>query len=506
MSRLTRNSEIKVLDKVYSVDDLVNTLIYLPIEEVKEFFGVQNLLIPRKLKMGVLRAVLYDSVQQTIEERKTLADELGYRLTWFEKFTELQLENLLVYYKDSDLNSLYFETLWVELLNYCVDMHVPHDKLKQLIDSSIIHASKEDAQLPDVKNFNWESRTMFFDVTGELDGLTPEQIRPVLYKSSTLVEIRELGKKYEINVPNRLKKQELLDIIIEELKDRNTYSIEEEKKLKGMNIIVMQRYAINNKIKASTELKKEELIEYVLKNAKQTRETYYVPGQDVYDVEKEAVVVEQEQIVPVRRADGQIVQYVQDNTELVEELRLIREAILQNRMATQDIEVALRQLQSQTPVSEELVETESIELEIDPLVVEGSEFYGNKKEWKRLYNEIKDSEVLVETEEIETPAPLSKECGPDVELFYVDKSGAKSPHPTEAKVFGTILKMILKLVIILVLVALLILLAYGSLTFFVEIQFLEPVTNALDGVVIGGHGLVTWIHKLYELFGLTKKY
>ena len=36
---------------------------------------------------------------------------------------------------------------------------------------------------------------MFYDEPNKIDGLSPEIFRPVLYKSSTLVEIREIGKK-----------------------------------------------------------------------------------------------------------------------------------------------------------------------------------------------------------------------------------------------------------------------------------------------------------------------
>ena len=83
-----------------------------------------------------------------------------------------------------------------------------------------------------------------------------KKIRPVLYKSSTLVEIRELGSKYGVEVPKRLKKNQLADIIIAELKDRGLHTDAEEAKVRSMSILVLQRYAIDNDIKASTELKK----------------------------------------------------------------------------------------------------------------------------------------------------------------------------------------------------------------------------------------------------------
>jgi len=56
---------------------------------------------------------------------------------------------------------------------------------------------------------------------------------------------------------------------------------------------MMQRYAIDHDIKASTELKKEEIIEYILANAKETKESYFIPESiDVYEKEVHEVVAD----------------------------------------------------------------------------------------------------------------------------------------------------------------------------------------------------------------------
>jgi hypothetical protein len=67
-----------------------------------------------------------------------------------------------------------------------------------------------------------------------------------------------------------------------------------------MSVIVLQRYAIDHDIKASTELKKEEIIEYILQNAKETKEAYFVPhSPEVYEKEVTEVSDEPlEEIIP----------------------------------------------------------------------------------------------------------------------------------------------------------------------------------------------------------------
>ena len=99
----------------------------------------------------------------------------------------------------------------------------------------------------------------------------------------------------------------MLDIILKKLQERGELTKELEQKLRNKNIILLERYAKDHDIKVSTELKKEEIIEFILSNAKETKETYYVPSSSaVYEkqvdeveesVKVEPVVVVQEKVV-----------------------------------------------------------------------------------------------------------------------------------------------------------------------------------------------------------------
>ena len=62
--------------------------------------------------------------------------------------------------------------------------------------------------------------------------------------------------------------------IVDELRERGEHTPELETHLRGLSIIMMQRFAKDRDIKASTELKKEEIIEYILANAQETKEAY----------------------------------------------------------------------------------------------------------------------------------------------------------------------------------------------------------------------------------------
>lgn len=297
MPRYERESTLKVLKKEYIISEILETLINYPSANVVEFFNGISLNFPREIRIESLKKVLRPKVLKTRVERASLADEMNYRLSWFNQFTEVQLNNLFKFYKEPVLEKLYFEELWLSIIEYITDRSIDPKDLIELIDRTKNYAKAKKISLEDAIVYNDTLDVLFFDEKGKIDGLRQEVIRPVLYKSSTLTEIRQLGSKYQVNVPKRLKKSELLEIIVKELKDRNEYTEVKETELHNMNIIVMQRFAIKNNIKASTELKKEEVIEYILSNAETTKESYFIPSSSVYEVEVHEVGEEMPEVV-----------------------------------------------------------------------------------------------------------------------------------------------------------------------------------------------------------------
>lgn len=289
-----KDGSLRVKGQLYNVGNLLDHLIFVPGDYLANFLKNIGLTVPRKLRIKVLKTVLKKPVERTIEERKSLADEMGYRLTWFSRFTDTQLVNLLEWYKDSNLSREYLIEFWRELLSYFVDKGVSENDLLTLINEAYKNAGKTVF----TKEFNQQINPIFYDLNGEIDGVTQEEFRPVVYKASTLTELRQIGDKYNASIPKRLKKNELLEVIIQKLQERGEYTKELEEKLKGQSILLLERYAKDNDIKVSTELKKEEIIEFILSNAKETKETYYVPTSSaVYEpttvFEEELVAVEE---------------------------------------------------------------------------------------------------------------------------------------------------------------------------------------------------------------------
>ena len=302
MAILTMLSEIKMGDKKLKVETVVQTLIYYPAEKVVRFFESIGLTAPRKLRMSALRKELDGYVTSRQIVQQTLSDEVNYRLSWYDNFSESQLVNLLPQFKSEELEKKARESLWLDLLSYMIEKRVPDKELVSFVNETKNHFANIGPILEDSQTYHDKLNSIFFDEPNEIDGLTPEIFRPVLYKSSTLVELREIGLKFGVDVPRRLKKNELVDIIIRELKSQDIYTKELEDKVKRLAVIQLQRFAIEHNIKASIELKKEEIIEYILSNAKETKAQYYVPtNPGVYEEIKptERFFVEDVQAEPI---------------------------------------------------------------------------------------------------------------------------------------------------------------------------------------------------------------
>jgi hypothetical protein len=327
------------------------------------------LTIPREIRMYVLREVLREKVIETRKSRLTLADEINYRLSWYTEFTETQLENLLVFFDDPKIDKEFLEDYWTDLLSYMVEKKVLPKDLKRLLDMSLTHVRAVGLQLPDMKTYNRELKSLFFDAPGKIDGLTPSKFRPVLFKSSTLTEIRDLGSKYEVEVPRRLKKAELASIIIQELKDRKKYTEDEENKIRNMNVLMMQRYAIDRDIKASTELKKEEIIEYILANAKETKESYFIPeSPQVYEkevhevvadvnppkpVKKDPVVVKAPEVVKVEPTPEPVVIQEAPEEKIVEK---VPEPVVEKKVVEKKVEEKVEEIKEKAVIKEPIKE------------------------------------------------------------------------------------------------------------------------------------------------------
>lgn len=289
--RLSDNITLK--NKEYPVSELTQSLAKLEPKKILEFFFSQNITgIARVRRIRLLKDVLFPYVVKTRQKLQSLASELNYRLSWFRIYSEYELENLLIYFNSKALNRQYLDELWCLFLNVMKENNVPDADILKLVKQ----AEKSTYEpVKAIHEFNKGIWPLFKDPENVLDGLTPEEFRPVLFNSSTVKEIRELGKKFDVNVPFRLRKKQFIENIVEELKKRNEFDLDVEKEIEAKNVIQLERFCIDRKIPISSELKKEEIIEYILSHAAQTKGSYFVPEDHLgYELTLDEVTKNQE--------------------------------------------------------------------------------------------------------------------------------------------------------------------------------------------------------------------
>ena len=295
---LTNESKIVVNERAYKVADLINYLSCLSGMEVAEFFSYIDFKLPKAIKIRALKDTLLEPVLELRRSKLTVADERKYRLTWFQTFSEFQLENLLEYFNDRDLNLKYLRKLWINILNYMIEQKISDQNFLRLINI----ATNTEQKIPlNFLRYNLILNKVFIDEKRHLDGLSIDNFRTVLYKSSTIKELRALGEKYDIKVPQRLKKDEFIYLIIKALKENHIYEEGVEKKLAVLRIPELQRFCVKKKIVVSPDLNKAFIIEYILSNAKETKGIYNKPSSDavytleVDDIIKDNIIIEAEE-------------------------------------------------------------------------------------------------------------------------------------------------------------------------------------------------------------------
>ena len=296
MKVISRGSELEINGQVMKVEDVLTTLRDLPSKEIVAFFNEQGMNMPRKVRMTALHKVIDKRVKKA-EYKSQFTDEVRYRLRWLNTFSEHQLEGILTLISNADIYNEYRETLWLMFIKLAEELKIDNEKLAGLYETA---RGYKMSQKESIAEYQRGIDSIFYDERNEVDGLEYNTFREVLAKSSTLNELREIGAKYNIDVPRRIKKEELADIIIDACSASGKFSPEDQEKVKRMSVQQLQRYAKQNGVKASIELKKEDIIEYIITRVETEVQKSYVnlavldiPTEDDEPIEEDEEIVEE---------------------------------------------------------------------------------------------------------------------------------------------------------------------------------------------------------------------
>lgn len=264
MKNFVRNEMIKIGRQEYNISEVTKILAKLPSTVVVALFKGKKQFIDRSMLMEVLKCVLKDSVYDYRVKHKKSSQELAYRLNYYKNFSQTQLVNLLMTLDFRRKLSLHlYNDIWYLLLGVLDEAGASSSDLKAIYKRAELYKGTNQET---VKEYMDNISQLFYDRPGYFDGVLIEDLKENLLHSSTITEVREIASIYGISIPKRIKKNELIKLILEELTARNEDTTGVEEKLKNTSIVLIQRYCKDNKINASVELKKKDVIDYLMKN------------------------------------------------------------------------------------------------------------------------------------------------------------------------------------------------------------------------------------------------
>lgn len=321
--------------------------------ELAGIFENYKLGVPRVVNMVALRKVINPYIVRAKEMH--LSDEMLYRLRTYPNFSEYQLQNLYKLVCDEANDFFQYKMFFFELL-------LRNSNKLHLTDNIWEEILKLNNGQEDFSKYQNNLHKLLFDYNRQFDGLTTNSLLDNLPKNATANDIREIGGKYNLTIPKRLKKEEMQAIIEKELKKQRKLDEQTREKIESLPIINLQRFAKDNNIKVSVDLKKEDLIAYLLGEVDKAHFTTcaYIPldleindnfvfdlayvmneeieevvtpvANTVNEVVEEPKVIETIREVPVYKTDNQI------SKEEVE--RLVDERINNKFNAERDLKMA----------------------------------------------------------------------------------------------------------------------------------------------------------------------
>ena len=323
------------LNKDYSIDELGESLVTVPGEEIAMFLAELDINIPRSIRFGALQKTLYPILEQEynellkeendVEGPERLEDSRRQtRLTWIDSFSETQFENELFKFNNKEYDRKYLFEFWKKLINFLLKEGVPKQTLATFIEK-LIHKYQNNQSLPPVRLFQKDIEPCIYDEEDTFDGLNRDIFAKRVVLSATVSELKQIGAKYNIKVPTRLTKIQVLEIVTNELKRRGEYIPEIHSELNDFNLKELEDFARLNNIIAFAYINKDQMIEYIYKDFDEKKQTIKVFQKDQevvahLDVETDEIVQEIEEKIEEKQVVAKPL--VQEKTEVVEDVTL----------------------------------------------------------------------------------------------------------------------------------------------------------------------------------------
>jgi len=247
---------IFLYSKKVKIPKLVESFTVIPSREIVKYLQNKEIYLPSYIHKALIRKNIAPAIA-TAESANKFSDEMKFRLRWFDKFTIFQLERLAEGYQLPINVQEYKKDFWDIVVRNRTELGINNLEFVKLQNLSMKY-SKEPQEDYDTMRKTFEE--IYFEPIGYFDGSELEEAKEVLTSATTLIEIRDLGKKYDVEIPRRINKKQLIDIVALKL----GFDDEKRAEIAKKSILELERYAKRRKVNVSIELKKNDMLEYII--------------------------------------------------------------------------------------------------------------------------------------------------------------------------------------------------------------------------------------------------
>jgi hypothetical protein len=265
---------IFLYSKKVKISKLIESFTVIPSNEIVKYLKNKEIYLPYYFHKALIRKNIAPAIADA-ESSNKFSDEMKFRLKHFDKFTIFQLEKLAFGYQLKINVQEYKKDFWDIIVRNRTELGINNLEFVKLQNLTLKY-SKEDQETYEEMRQNFEE--VYFEPQGYFNGTLFEEAKEVLNSSTTLTEIRELGKLYGVEIPRRINKKQLIDILAIKL------NLDEEKiqEISKKSILEIERYAKRRKVNVSIELKKSDMIEYILIKMPEKEEPMYTNSLKVF--------------------------------------------------------------------------------------------------------------------------------------------------------------------------------------------------------------------------------
>lgn len=247
---------IYLYSKKVKITKLVQDFTVIPANEIVKYLLNKEIYLPNYMHKALIRKNIAPAIAEG-ESSNKFSDEMRFRLKWFDKFTIFQLERLASGYQLPINVTEYKKDFWDIIIRNRTELGINNLEFVKLQNLTLKYARESQESYESmVEEFN----KVYFEPDGYFDGCLIEEAQEVLSNATTLSEIRDLGKKYDVEIPRRINKKQLIDIVSLKL----NFDEEKRQEISKKSILEIERYAKRRKVNVSIELKKSDMIDYIL--------------------------------------------------------------------------------------------------------------------------------------------------------------------------------------------------------------------------------------------------